>query len=144
MHRKLAPLASMLLLTALLASGCGGGGETASGTAPAPLATATTEATSTGTVPTPTTSTSTTSTTLADNPRVKQAIAQCKASIDANPQVKDSIKEDVKAICDKAASGDPQEIKKAIREVCEKIVESSLPAGEARDQAKKTCATAAD
>jgi hypothetical protein len=141
MHRKLAPLTTTLLLSALLASGCGGSDKAASDTAPAPLATATTDATSTGTVPAPT---STTSTTLADNPRVKQAIAQCKASIDANPQVKDSIKEDVKAICDKAASGDPREVKKAIREVCEKIVESSLPAGDARDQAKKTCATAAD
>lgn len=142
MHRKLAPLASTLVLTALLAAGCGGSDKTtASDTASTPAATATTDAASTTDT---TTSTSGTSTSLADNPQVKQAIARCKASIDANPQVKDSIKEDVKAICDKAASGNPEDIKAAIRQVCEKIVESSLPPGDARDQAKKTCASAGD
>lgn len=138
MTRAPRPLLALLLLTALIGAGCGGDDDSGTVAAPAATATATTEAT-TATEETTSTET-TTSTGASDDDRVKQAIANCKKSIEDNDQVSADLKDDVKAICDKAASGNPQDVRDAIREVCEKIVDSQLPEGDARDQAKKSCA----
>jgi hypothetical protein len=75
---------------------------------------------------------------------VEQAIEACKSSIDAQAQVSDDVKNDLKEICDKAASGDEQDVKEATREVCTKIIEESVPEGAARDQALETCKTATE
>jgi ABC-type phosphate transport system substrate-binding protein len=138
-------LAAALLLTALLAAGCGGddnasvsapptatsSAATETATAPAPAATTT--------APTTTSTDGATSTLPAGRPLGKRAVASCKQGVDANPQIKDEIKSDVKAICEKLASGDAAEVRKAIRDVCVKIVDSSIPAGDAREQAEKSC-----
>ncbi|MCW2967807.1 MAG: hypothetical protein JWM71_1579, partial [Solirubrobacteraceae bacterium] len=82
------------------------------------------------------------STDVSSNPQVKAAVAACKSSIDSNPAVKANIKSDLESICDKAATGDPAEVKKATKDVCLKIVESSVPAGSAQDTAKSACDSA--
>ena len=133
MIRKLGPLAVALMLAALFAVGCGDD-DKSSDTGSTSVAVST-DSTSTD-------STSTDSgggTDVSDNPQVQAAVESCKQSIDSNPAVKDDIKEDLKAICDKAASGDPEDVKSAIKEVCVKIVESSVPSGSAQDQAKAAC-----
>jgi hypothetical protein len=134
MIRRLGPLAVALLLAALFAIGCGDDNKSSSG------------GSSGGSTPAATTSTdsgsSSSGTDVSNNPQVKAAVASCKQSIDANPAVKSDIKGDLEAICDKAASGNPDDVKAAIKEVCQKIVESSVPAGSAQDQAKAACAQA--
>jgi hypothetical protein len=135
MIRKLGPLAVALMLAALFAIGCGddnksdSGGSSGGGTA--------TQSSGGGT-----STDSGGGTDVSDNPQVKAAVASCKQSIDSNPAVKDDIKGDLEAICDKAASGNADDVKKAIKEVCEKIVESTVPSGSAQDQAKAACASA--
>lgn len=127
----------LVLLTATLAltaAGCGGGDDEDKSTS---VATAETVDRATVSVDAPTTPTD-----VSDNPAVQAAVQSCKDSIENNPQVDDSIKDDLKPICDKAASGNPDDVKEAIQEVCEKIVESSVPEGDLRDQAMETCASA--
>ena len=137
MIRKLGPLAVALMLAALFAIGCGddnkssSGGSSGGGT--------TTQSSGGGNT---STDSSGGGTDVSNNPQVKAAVASCKQSIDSNPAVKANIKSDLEAICDKAASGNPDDVKKAIKEVCEKIVESTVPSGSAQDQAKAACASA--
>jgi hypothetical protein len=73
------------------------------------------------------------------SPQAKQAVANCKKSVSQAPNIKADIKSDLQGICEKAGSGDEAAVRKATKEVCVKIVESSAPAGPARDQAKKAC-----
>lgn len=147
MLRRLGPLVATFMLVASFAAGCGGDdeGSDSSGSS-TPAAATTTEAPATTTEDSSAgesaTDESDTSTDLSDNPQVKAAVEQCKQSIDANPSVDDDVKGDLRDICDKAVSGDPDDVKAAISEVCEKIVESSLPEGDAADQAKQACAAA--
>jgi hypothetical protein len=131
MLQRLGPMALALACTALFAAGCGGDDNKSdnSSAGSTPAATATTDSSSS----------SSDSTDVSNNPQVKAAVAQCKSSIDANPAVKDDIKNDLKDICDKAASGKPEDVKQAIKDVCTKIVESSVPSGSAQDQAKAAC-----
>lgn len=70
---------------------------------------------------------------------VQQAVDACKQGIDANPSVKADVKADLKSICEKAANGDAKSVQEATKEVCTKLVESSVPAGAAQDQAKQAC-----
>ena len=95
-----------------------------------------------GGTPASSTTSSSSSGSTSSNPQVQAAVAACKSSIDNNPAVKANIKSDLEGICDKAASGDADAVKKATKEVCTKIVESSVPAGSAQDQAKAACNTA--
>lgn len=141
MIKKISPLLALLLATAGFAAGCGGDDDKgdSSSTSATPAATATAEETTTAEG---TSSDDSSSSDIADDPRVKQAIQQCKDSIDSNPSVKDDIKDDLKGICDKAATGNAEDLKKASQEVCEKIVESSVPEGDIRDQALESCKTA--
>jgi hypothetical protein len=145
MIRKLGPLAAILMLTAAFAAGCGDDDKSDSSGSDAPAVTAEDTATATDDTATDDAATDDSSgggTDLSDNPQVKAAIEQCKQSVDNNPQVKDDIKDDIKAICDDAASGDPDDVKQAIKDVCVKIVESSVPEGDIRDQALQSCETA--
>jgi hypothetical protein len=130
MLQRLGPLALALVFAALFAAGCGDDKKSDSSSGSSTPAATTTDSSSSG---------SSSSGSVADNPQVKAAVASCKQSIDSNPAVKADIKGDLEAICDKAASGKPEDVKAAIKEVCTKIVESSVPAGSAQDQAKAAC-----
>ena len=61
--------------------------------------------------------------------------------MDASPQLSGDVKSDLVEICKKAANGDEEAVKKATKEVCVKIVEETVPAGAARDQAVDACNT---
>ncbi|HUR50415.1 MAG TPA: hypothetical protein VMY88_12925 [Acidimicrobiales bacterium] len=140
MTRRLDQLA-LVLLVAVFATGCGGGETDDSSTAEGMPAVTTTVADDT---PTDETTTEEGTPTVGDTDvpgNTEQGIQACKDSIDENPNVSDDIKDDLKSICDKVG-GDPEEIREAAREVCEKIVESSVPAGDTRDQAREACANA--
>lgn len=141
MTRKLGPLATLLLLVAALAAGCGGDDSSEnsiSGDTPAVTATTEDTATTQGTATTENTP-AVGDSEIPDN--VGQSIQACKNAIDNNSSVSEDIKGDLRGICEKVGE-DPESIQEASREVCEKIVEDSVPAGDIRDQAKEACAAA--
>lgn len=111
-----------LLASALLAAGCGGSDDKSGSTA--------------------STATATTDTQVANDPRVKAAIQRCKDTIEKNPQINAEIKQQFQAICDKAAGGNAEDVKKALREVCEKIVNDATSDEKVRAQGRKACAQA--
>ena len=139
MIRKLGPLALLLMLVAAFAAGCGDDDKSDSSNDTPAVTTTAADDTATDDAAT---EEDASSGDVSDNPQVQQAVESCKSSIESNPAVKDDIKADLQAICDKAASGDEEDVRNAIKEVCEKIVESSVPAGSARDQAMQACASA--
>ncbi|MEJ7787305.1 MAG: hypothetical protein WKF96_21085 [Solirubrobacteraceae bacterium] len=135
-------MAVLLLLVAIFATGCGGDDDGGSSITDDLPAATTTVAEDTPTDELPTEDDVPTAPEDTDVPEnLEQGVEACKDSIDSNPSVSDDIKEDLKSICDKIG-GDPEEIQEASREVCEKIVESSVPEGDIRDQAKEACASA--
>ena len=79
----------------------------------------------------------------ASDPAVKQAIENCKKSVESQPGVSPDVKSDLLEICEEAAKGDEQDVRKATQKVCEKLIEENVPAGPAREQAKQSCAQSA-
>ena len=75
---------------------------------------------------------------------IEAAIDACKESVNNQPQLSEDVKSDLADICEEAASGDPEDVKKATRKVCERIVEEQVPEGAQRDQALETCRTATE
>ena len=73
---------------------------------------------------------------------VKAAVDQCKSSVTAVPNLKDETKTKLEKICEDAGNGDAEAVKKATKDVCEAIIEDTVPAGAARDQAMQACASA--
>jgi hypothetical protein len=71
------------------------------------------------------------------------AVASCRHGVQSLPHLKQSIKEKLEEICQKAASGDVNAKRKAAEEACRELVNASpLPAGEARDRALAACKNA--
>lgn len=70
---------------------------------------------------------------------IEQAVEACRENVQATPQLSDDVKSDLEELCEKAASGDEQEVREASREVCIKIVEETVPEGSAREQALSAC-----
>jgi hypothetical protein len=73
------------------------------------------------------------------NPKVQQAVDSCKQSVDQAQSLSAGVKKDLKDLCEKAGSGDENAVRKASEDVCVKIVEETIPAGDARDQSVKAC-----
>jgi hypothetical protein len=143
MLRKITLLAMMLVIAfgVVAIAGCGGDDEKSSGTS-------TTESTDSGGSSDSGDSEDTGGgggTDVSDNPQVKAAIEQCKSAIDQQPSLKDDTKSELKELCDKAASGDIEDVQKTTVEVCKKIVEDTVPdsAGSAKDTALESCDQAA-
>ncbi len=70
---------------------------------------------------------------------VKQAVENCKRSVEQQPTASPEVKSDLVEICEKAAKGDEKEVREATQEVCEKLIEENVPAGPAREQALRSC-----
>jgi hypothetical protein len=136
-HVRTAALA--LLATGLIA-GCGSDSSSSTSTPAAGTAsTAGAPSATTGTTASTEPSTGTTSIPAGAADAVKAAIASCQAGIDAQPTLDESLKSDLKKVCEKAASGDATAAREATKEVCTKIVEANVPAGSAREQALAAC-----
>ena len=67
------------------------------------------------------------------------AIARCEQSISTAPQLSPKVKSELEDVCRDAARGDQKGVRDATRQVCERIVEESVPAGAARRQALSSC-----
>jgi flagellar motor protein MotB len=128
MAHRFALLLISLLIAGFGAVGCGGDDEEASGGGGG----ASTEESTTKDSP------STDDPALSDEQR-KQAEESCKQSITTQSQLSADVKADLEEICEEAAKGDEDAVRKATKEVCVKIVEESAPAGPARDQALAAC-----
>ena len=75
---------------------------------------------------------------VASNPAVQAAVAQCKASINAASTLSADAKTKLDGLCDEAAKGDPASLKKASAEVCQEIVKETVPSS-AQDAALAAC-----
>lgn len=121
---KLAAVPLVLLVAAAPLAGCGSSSSSSSATS------------TSGSTP----STSTSPPTTAAGKLSAGAVARCKHGVDVLPTLSQATKSRLKAICDKAASGDVSAARAAAREACEEIVKASpLPAGTARDHALAGC-----
>ena len=73
---------------------------------------------------------------------VAAAVAQCKQEIQAQPTLSSTAKTKLEGVCEEAAKGNGEAVKKAAREVCEEVIKSSpVPAGAAQEQALAACRT---
>ncbi len=131
-HRPLAWLLAALVGGALLA-GCGSSGSSSSSQSNStPAATSSTPAGSAGT------STSGTGTTASSGGAV--AVAACKQAIQEESSLPASAKHKLEGVCNKAASGNAAEVRKAAEEVCAEVVKSSsVPSGPAKEEALAAC-----
>jgi maltose-binding protein MalE len=114
-------------LAALAIAGCGSSSSSSSSSAPSTSTAASSS----------TTASSSGGGSVASNPAVQQAVAQCKASINAVPTLTADVKAKLTKLCDSAATGDPTAIKKASAQVCQEIAKS-LPA-QAQQAALASC-----
>jgi hypothetical protein len=70
----------------------------------------------------------------------EQAIEQCKDNIEKAQQLSADTKDSLQEICEKAGSGNAEDIKDAAAEVCKKIAGDSIPEGTpGREQALAAC-----
>jgi hypothetical protein len=132
MTRKLMLALGLALVCGLLAAGCGGGSKSSKTQTAPPLPPPTAPP------PPPAASATSVETATSSGGSVAQAVALCKSSVE-QAQVDAASKADLKALCDKAASGDLAAVRKAAREICRKVVERNVPAGSQRDQALQAC-----
>lgn len=72
-------------------------------------------------------------------PQVEQAVEACRQQIESQPGISEDVRSDLLEICEKAASGDEQEVREATKEVCVKLIEENVPEGPAREQALASC-----
>jgi len=79
----------------------------------------------------------------AGTPPSDEAIKQCKAQVDANPQLSEEAKSKIGEVCENTAQNDPEAAAEATKETCRIVVEESAPAGPARDAALQACDQAA-
>src|SRR6478752_7046276 len=71
---------------------------------------------------------------------LEQAVEQCKDNIEKAPQLSADTKDSLQEICDKAGSGNAEDIKDAAAEVCKKVAGDSIPEGTpGREQALAAC-----
>ncbi|HEY4823435.1 MAG TPA: hypothetical protein VIH49_00190, partial [Solirubrobacteraceae bacterium] len=110
----------------------------ATSSTPATSSTAATGQTgSTATTPTATTGST------PKTPAPASAIASCKHGVQSLPHLRQSTKERLEKICEKAASSDAVTKRKAAVEACRELVNASpLPAGKPRDRALAACKNA--
>jgi hypothetical protein len=71
---------------------------------------------------------------------VEQALENCRKAVQASGgQLEQDTIDSLKQICENAATGDEDDVRKASLEICKKVIEDSVPEGPARDQALDAC-----
>jgi ABC-type Fe3+-hydroxamate transport system substrate-binding protein len=147
------PLSASLLpalAVAVLLGGCGSSSSSSSSSGSSAATSSTGQTGSTATTPTATTgSTSKTPTptgttgSTSKAPAPASVIASCKRGVQSLPHLRQSTKERLEKICEKAASSDAVAKRKAAVEACRELVNASpLPAGKQRDRALAACKNA--
>lgn len=132
-----------MLAAAVLLVGCGSSSSSSSSsgstaaTSSTPSTSSTSSTAQTGsTATTPTSRTGSTSST----PSPESVIASCKSGVKSLPSLRQSTKEHLEKICEKAAGGDAVAKRKATAEACRELVNASpLPAGKPKDRALAAC-----
>jgi len=129
-----------LLACGVIAAGCGddddnNGDDSAVTTESVPSDTTESESTATTDAPTDTTG---------DANSVDEAVQQCKDNVETTAtSLSEELRGELMDLCDKAASGNEDEVREATVEACKKIVEETFPEGtEGRDQALQGCESA--
>lgn len=139
MLKRLTTLLAALMLLAFVVAGCGddgdsdssGGGDTAAETRTDDTTTDTADDTTDATVE---------SGDVEVPANLEEAVDNCKKSVGQAPQLSDEAKSKLEDICEKAGSGDQEQIQEAAREVCETIVSESIPEGSpGREAALSAC-----
>jgi hypothetical protein len=138
LHASLLPV----LAAAVLLAGCGSSSSSSSSSGSSAATSSTPSTAQTGsTATTPTSSTPTS--TSPKLPGGAAAVASCRHGVQSLPHLKQSTREKLEEICQKADSGDVNAKRKAAQEACRELVNASpLPAGEARDRALAACKNA--
>ena|ERR1700730_9040118 len=78
--------------------------------------------------------------TAASRPTALQSVQNCKQSIQAQKAISPSAKAKLEAVCEKAASGDPNALHKAAQEACVELIKAAhIPAGAYRERALAYC-----
>jgi TolA-binding protein len=145
MARRLhASLLPALAAAVLLLAGCGSSSSSSRSSGSSAATSSTPSTSQTGSSSTATTPTSSTPTSTSPKlPGGAAAVASCRHGVQSLPHLKQSTKEKLEEICQKAAGGDVNAKRKAAQEACRELVNASpLPAGEARDRALAACKNA--
>ena len=70
----------------------------------------------------------------------EQAVEACKQQVQsAGGQLSDDLKGDLEQLCEDAAEGDEEGARRASVELCERVVDETIPEGPAREQALAAC-----
>jgi len=140
MTKRLITLMAALLMLGVFVAGCGDDNSGDSGDTAAQTVTDTDVVTDDEVV------TDTETETDADNggaavpENLEQAVQQCKDNIENASQLSADTKDSLQEICEKAGSGNAEDIKDAAAEVCKKIAGDSIPEGTpGREQALAAC-----
>jgi len=71
---------------------------------------------------------------------VEEAVESCKDGVQATAdQLSEELRGELEDLCDKAASGDDEDVRDAAIEACKKVIEETVPEGAGRDQALDAC-----
>jgi hypothetical protein len=71
--------------------------------------------------------------------RSPQNVARCEQSIQSAPQLSGQVKSELQGICREAAKGDKQAVSRSTKQVCVRIIQETVPAGSARQEALREC-----
>ncbi len=78
--------------------------------------------------------------TTGDVDSVEEAVAACTENVQSTAQqLSDELRGELEDLCDKAASGDEEDVRDAALEACKKVIEETVPEGAGRDQALAAC-----
>ena len=78
--------------------------------------------------------------TTGDVDSVEEAVAACKENVQSTAQqLSEELRGELEDLCDKAASGDEEDVRDAALEACKKVIEETVPEGAGRDQALEAC-----
>ena len=70
-------------------------------------------------------------------------VDSCKEGVQATAgQLSEDVRSDLEELCDKAASGDEEEVREASIEICRKVVEETVPEAAGREEALDACESA--
>lgn len=80
-----------------------------------------------------------------DSASADERVESCKRGVRTNGgQLSEELRSDLEDLCEQAGDGDSEELREASRDLCRRVVEETVPEGQAgRDQALEACDSAA-